>query len=274
MARHGMAGFSDDSFRTLAARVEVDRLLAEDPDCPVFGLNLACAWPFAGVAGEAYSRFSRALDPIRSWAYVYPPEQTHITLVTFLNFLRHRRPTAEWLREVEVRVLDVRRKLDCLLRTGSVSGGKRTGVDQGGFFQAFVLDEPEFCLAPKAGFLRFRDAAGRMAQIRDAVRAWLSEDREVGEWCEAGGLNIPGIAHSTCVRFIGRPPTECERGCERESELLESARQAVNEACELAPLVRVDVDELLLTTETKPYMRGGACLARWKLGAGPRALGG
>lgn len=273
-----MPGFTHDAFRTLAAGLEVDRLLAEEPDCPVFGLNLACAWPFPGAGGEAYARFYRYLGRLRSWAYVYPPEQTHITLVTFLNFLRHRRPTDDWLLDVEGRVQIVQQKLDGLLRrTGGTVGtggdhdpghgrdgnSRSDGVggsgDEGRLPRAFVLDEPEFCLVPKAGFLRFRDVEGRVAEIRAALRGWLNEDREIGGWVEAGGLNIPGIVHSTCVRFIGRPS---EDATERALSV-----RALNEASEVASAIRIEVDELLLTTETKPYMRGGACLARWKLGA-------
>jgi hypothetical protein len=68
-----------------------------------------------------------------------------------------------------------------------------------------------------------------------------------------GGLNVPGIIHSTIMRFK-REPNDLPK-------LLADFDQ-VAATTEPFPLA---IDELLLTTETKPYMRAGDIVDRFPL---------
>ena len=74
--------------------VVVDELLHDDPDCPVFGFNLACDYPFPEIAAQFYRPLATRLAALDPGVYVYPDWETHITIVTFVNFNMIRRPDA------------------------------------------------------------------------------------------------------------------------------------------------------------------------------------
>src|SRR5580765_5517279 len=85
--------------RLLALRNEVeqtgfivDRFLAAKPDCPVFGLNFACAYPFYGKVVKPFLSLAEKLPQLDKGAYVYPVWQTHITIATLINFSKHESP--------------------------------------------------------------------------------------------------------------------------------------------------------------------------------------
>ena len=67
------------------------------------------------------------------------------------------------------------------------------------------------------------------------------------------GLNVPGIVHSTVLRFHGSPPD------------LRSFLAAFDEIAADTKFPAIQVRELLLTSETNPYMREGEILRRFKL---------
>src|SRR5580704_1173288 len=92
MLRPGLSSFIFDARREILERgVVVDALLANDPDGPVFGFNLACAWPFPEAAARFYRPIAQRLAALDPAVYVYPEWETHVTIVTFINFSRHRR---------------------------------------------------------------------------------------------------------------------------------------------------------------------------------------
>jgi hypothetical protein len=65
---------------------------------------------------------------------------------------------------------------------------------------------------------------------------------------------VPGIIHSTVMRFRQPPP---------DLEKFLSAFDALAAETDFPP---IQVGEILLTSETKPYMRAGEILRRFKLG--------
>jgi hypothetical protein len=67
------------------------------------------------------------------------------------------------------------------------------------------------------------------------------------------GLNVPGIIHSTIMRFKGQP--------ENLERFLKDFDKVVA-GIQPFPLA---IGELLLTTETKPYMRAGEIVHRFPL---------
>ena len=77
-----------------------DEFLAKEPDCPVFGLNLACAYPFPATAETPYTTLAARLAELDKGVYVYPLWETHITIMTFLIFCLHQRLSGERLGEL------------------------------------------------------------------------------------------------------------------------------------------------------------------------------
>jgi hypothetical protein len=108
-------------------------------------------------------------------------------------------------------------------------------------------------LTRKAAILPIADATGTIARLRHSVGAALAADKALHAQLVRGGLNVPGIIHSTIMRFKSEPGDL--------ARLLADFDQAAATA-EPFPLA---IDELLLTTETKPYMRAGEILDRFAL---------
>ena len=213
-----------------------DPLLAEDPDCPVFGFNLACAFPFPPETAAAYRPPAERLAKLHPGLYVYPDWETHVTIVTFVNFSKHRRPTPEQRAALESLMPGVIE----LVRTAPLPAP----------FQ-LILDRP--VLTPKAVILPIHDSAGAIPHLRAHIRTTVENDPAWRAQLENAGWNIPGIIHSTIARFTAAPidPMHFRENFDR-----------IAASTEPIPLT---VRELLITTETKPYMREGEIIHRFPL---------
>ncbi len=216
--------------------VAADALLAADPDGPVFGFNLACAWPFPAAAARCYRSIAQRLAALDPAVYVYPEWETHVTLVTFVNFTLHRRIGPERLASWQSLINPVRALLGPLL--------------QGPAFE-LVAGPP--VLTRKAAILPISDPAGAITRIRQTVRAALAADKALEAALARGGLNVPGIIHSTIMRFKGQPAN------------LEGFLADFDKAVADIKPFPLAIGELLLTTETKPYMRAGEIVHRFPL---------
>ena len=216
--------------------VGVDALLAAEPDGPVFGFNLACAWPFPAPAAQFYRPIGERLAALDPAVYVYPEWETHVTIMTFVNFSLHKRPEATRLGELQSLINPVRELIRPLL--------KRPAFE-------LVLGPP--VLTRKAAILPISDATGAIAEIRQSIRSALASDKGLHAELVRGGLNVPGIIHSTIMRFKGEP---------RDLTKFLADFDQVAAAAEPFPLA---IDELLLTTETNPYMRAGEIAERFPL---------
>ncbi len=239
MPQHGQTNFTVDSRREILEQgVVVDALLATEPDGPVFGFNLACAWPFPAAAARCYRPIADCLAALDPAVYVYPEWETHVTILTFVNFSLHRRPDPERLAQLQSLVNPVRELIRPLLKQPAFE---------------LVLGPP--LLTRKAAILPISDAMGAIADIRQSIRAALAADKELHAELVRLGLNVPGIIHSTIMRFKSEPRDL--------TKFLANFDQAAA-AAEAFPL---EIDELLLTTETKPYMRAGEIVERFTLGS-------
>jgi hypothetical protein len=215
--------------------VIVDEFLLNDPDCPVFGFNLACAYPFPAAAAQFYRPIAGRLVALSPAVYVYPEWETHVTIVTLVNFSLHRRLDADRLAQLQ----------SLIPPTIEILRPALAG-------RAFPL---VFCapvLGPKAAILPIADVTGEITRIRRAVMAALDGEPELRGRFSGAGLNAPSIVHSTVMRFKSAPSDPAQFGIGFE------------EAAKAEP-VEITIDELLLTTETKPYMRGGAVVCRFPL---------
>jgi hypothetical protein len=237
MPRSGHTNFIFDARREIQKYgVVVDALLATDPDGPVFGFNLACAWPFPAPAAQFYRPIAARLPALDPGVYVYPERQTHVTILTFVNFSLHRRPEPERLAPLQSLLDPVRELIRPLLN--------------GPAFE-LVLGPP--MLTRKAAILPISDATGAIARIRHNVDAALAADKKLHAELVRAGLNVPEIIHSSIMRFKSEP---------RDLPKFLADFDQVAATAEPFPLV---IDELLLTTETKPYMRAGEIVARFPL---------
>lgn len=237
MAEPGPIKFIIDSRREILEHgLLEDEILAADPDGPVFGFNLACAYPFPESAAQAYRCIAERLAALGPSVDVYPQRQTHITIMTFVSFRLHRRVEANRLAQLQSLIKPVCDLIRPLLKLPAFE---------------LILHPP--VLTRKAAVLPISDAAGAVARIRQTVRAALAADKALHGELERGGLNVPGIIHSSIMRFKSKPANL--------SKFLADF-DAVIPAIQAFPL---NINELLLTTETKPYMREGAIVRRFPL---------
>src|SRR5580658_9392816 len=102
MPESSQTNFALDARRELLAQgIVVDSLLAEEPDRPVFGFNLACAYPFPAAAAQCYRPIAERLAALDPSVHVYPVWETHVTIVTVVSFYLHARVEPERLAQLQ-----------------------------------------------------------------------------------------------------------------------------------------------------------------------------
>lgn len=218
-----------------------DKFLGSDPDVPTFGLNLACAWPFPDAWRESYEQLARKLSAIGPEIYVYPAPCTHITLLTLVNFARHVRPAAELVEALKGRIPEIIATLSPLFAENSTER-----------IQPFTLQPQPLVLARGAAFLPMLNPDGEVARLRRRVVELLQTNEPLHRELKEHGLNVPGIIHSTVLRFV-RPPADLEKFLIAFDEIVVETR-----------FPALKVSDIFLTSETKPYMRGGMVLRRYE----------
>ncbi len=211
-----------------------DPFLSTDPDRSVFGLNLACCWPFPVEVEKSYNALAEKLAALDAGVYVYPFWETHITLVTFASFALSKQPKAE----LEVLVLQI---IECLPRE---------------FTAPFRLEFHPPVLMRKAAILPISNPGGEIAAIRKSVLQCLEANPSLHDSLTKAGLNIPNIIHSTVMRFRSAPVD------------LPTFLDGFSAIAAEHNFGTITVPKLLLTAETKPYMRGGKILHKWPLTCG------
>jgi len=219
-----------------------DRFLANDADCPAFGLNLACAWPFPDALRAAYEKMAGWLIACSPGLYVYPFPFTHVTLVTLISFSRHTRPSSELVKTLAGRTDEIIAALAPLFAGDSID-----------CIKPFTLQPQVPVLSRSAGILPLVNPEGEVARLRRRVTELLQCYAPLHRELVERGLNVPGIIHSTVARFAQTPPD------------LNAFLSAFDEIAADIKFPAIQVGELLLTSETKPYMRGGEILHRFKL---------
>ena len=237
MSQSGQTNLFFDARREVQQHgVVVDALLATELDAPVFGFNLACAWPFPATAARFYLPLAERLAALDQAVYVYPDWETHITILTFVNFSLHKNPEPERLAQLQSLLEPARSLLRPLLTR-----------------PAFKLMLGQPILTRKAAILPISDPTGAIAGIRQTVSAALAADKSLHAELVRTGLNVPGIIHSTIMRFKSQPRD------------LARFLTDFDQAAATAESFPLQIDELLLTTETKPYMRAGEVVERFPL---------
>ena len=244
MSSGGLDPFAGPELLRLRQEIEADGFvpddfLPDDPDCPVFGINLACARPFPETAATSYNAIAAPLSALDEAAYVYPLWQTHVTMITFISFIRHRRPAPERIEDLKTLVDPIAALLKSIFDANKIS--------------PFQLEFRSPVLTRKAAILPVANPSGEISRIRRSVLEKLPQNKALYEKLACCGLNVPGIIHSTILRFKGAPADA--------SQFMSGFDSISAQAKPFSFSIR----ELLLTAETKPYMRGGQVLHRFAL---------
>jgi len=228
------ASLDDEEQRSLRAQIaaqgfQTDPLAASDT--PSWGLNLACGWPLPVDPG-AYQQLAAGLAALDPGLVVYPHVQTHITLLTLVSFKEHLAPSPERQRALE----------EVIPLVNAVVGPVARGL------APFDLELGPPALSPRAVFLPIHDPAGAVAGFRRQVLPAL---RALSPLFQR--IQPPRAVHSTVARFRAAPGPDFPQRFDR---------WAGDRA--LGPL---RVTSLLVTTETRPYMRGGGVAGAFSLGS-------
>jgi len=205
-----------------------DEILLNKADQPTYGLNLAIEWPFPDFLKEKYETLVKQLRKFDSNVYVYPFDNTHITLMTLVNFKNHFNPSKEEVVQINQLIPRIISACSCILG-----------------LRKFSIDIGAPVLSSKAGFFPINNPGGEILKIRKAVLSSLTEI--------LSEMSVPGIIHSTFLRFL--------KDFENTSLFVKEFDKIVTNF----NLGKIVIDKILLTAETKPYMRSGKILHTFKL---------
>jgi hypothetical protein len=205
--------------------LERDPLVGEHADRPYAGLNLAVAWPLSQDIEPAYLEFETCTRALDEGVYVYPFATTHVTVLTAVNFKLHPDPSPEFLRRLEA-------------AAAALGDFVRDATSD---MAPFALDIGPPVLARAAAFLPIRNPTGEIDRIRESALAFCRSAGGI-----LAGASAPTTIHSTILRFRDTP-----------RDAIAFAR-AFAEVAHSFPPGRMLVDRLLVTYETKPYMRAGS----------------
>jgi hypothetical protein len=196
---------------------------------PTLGLNVALAWPLPLELHERYKDLASRLLGLGNCLYVYPYEQTHVTIATLVNFKRHLDPDEnEHARQTALlpKVADI---LDGIARKT----------------QPVKIEVGPPVLARAAAFLPILNRTGEVSLIRHSlVRRWEPS---------LSSPEVPRAIHSTVARLRAQPKSPL---------LLLAELGRIGNTVEMGSAV---VREILLTVETRPYMADGRIVGRFAL---------
>jgi hypothetical protein len=178
------------------------------------------------------------LNTLGPEVYVYPRRATHITLVTFVSFAKHVQPSPETDFGLRALSVDLSETLKPLFNP-------RTKEP----IQKFQLQPQRLQLGRAAAFLPMTNADGHVQRLRAEVVRCLQTNEPLYRELMTRGFKVPGIIHSTMMRFI-KPP--------RDVAKFAAAFDVIAAENHFPPL---EIDEVFVTYEAKPYMRGGD---RWE----------
>jgi hypothetical protein len=203
-----------------------DELVGKDIDRDVYGVNIACAWPLPAEIRELYEALYKKLNRLEG-VYVYPYAQTHITVLTVINFKKRLNGMKEHLDAMTLKALKA--KIESTLQQKSIK---------------ILIDSP--VLLQSAAFLPIYNPGGEIYEIRKAALSVLNGGNRSYD------LDVPKAIHSTILRFKDVP--------ENSEEILLKFEEIMKDFHILEGTIR----ELYVTEELKPYMKEGRILEKIK----------
>lgn len=216
---------------------KLDDFLPKYPDLPVYGLNIAFGWPLPDPLRKSYNSLYNELLTLGPDVYVYPYHQTHVTVMTLVNFKKYRNPTIEKVRELGQLVPKI---ISIISR--EISNNVRHEI------KSFKIDVGPPVLLSNAVILPILNHTEEVFRFRKIITPLLKDELPQ----EVIFRNAKFI-HSTILRFI-KQPSAVNKFMKKFELIAKSTKLGV-----------ATISELLLTSETRPYMRGGEKLHKFKL---------
>ncbi|MDB9455259.1 hypothetical protein PN478_13155 [Dolichospermum circinale CS-534/05] len=201
-----------------------DELVGKEIDREVYGVNIACAWPLPIEIREIYEQMYEKLKDLEG-AYIYPYHQTHITIVTVINFKKRLNKIKKYLDDETLKLL--KRGIENIVRHKPIK---------------IFIDSP--VLLRSAAFLPIYNPSGEIYEIRQETLNILKDDHKDYD------LDTPISIHSTILRFQ-QVPTDSAKFLQRFAEITEKFS-----------VVEGTVREVYITEELKPYMKKGSILEK------------
>jgi hypothetical protein len=152
-----------------------DELVGKEIDREVYGVNIACAWPLPTEMREIYEEMYEKLQELEG-AYIYPYTQTHITIVTVINFKKRLNKIKKYLDAEVLKLLKIR--IENIVQHQPIK---------------IFIDSP--VLLKSAAFFPIYNPGGEIYAIRkEALNILTSDNRDYD-------LDTPISIHSTILRF-------------------------------------------------------------------------
>lgn len=201
-----------------------DELVGKEIDREVYGVNIACGWPLPTEIREIYEEMYEKLKDLEG-AYIYPYHQTHITIVTVINFKKRLNKIKKYLDDETLKLL--KRGIENIVRHKPIK---------------IFIDSP--VLLRSAAFLPIYNPSGEIYEIRKETLNILKDDHKDYD------LDTPISIHSTILRFQ-QVPTDSAKFLQRFAEITEKFS-----------VVEGILREVYITEELKPYMKKGSILEK------------
>ncbi len=206
----------------------VDAFLPTNPDLPTYGLTVSLAWPLPKGLKDAYEKLQEELSQFGDDVYVYPYEKTHVTVLTLLNFKKYQNPNAQQIEEIEKLIPQIASTISNVLQKDVFKKLKPFKIE---------IESP--VLASAAAFLPISNPTGEIFLLRNEIAPIM--EKEFSLQVEYN----KEFVHSTIMRFK-KVPQDKEKFIAKFESI--AKRNRIGEAV---------INEFYLTSETKPYMRGG-----------------
>ncbi len=231
MAKHSYAAAYWDTDSLSKTRTEIlklgfeeDRFLKDGLEFPVYGLNVTLTWPLPNCFRSSYEDLKSQLALLDDGLYLYPFEQTHITLVTAVHFQAQLNPPPDKVHEIHT--------ASEMLGNFIAAATQET--------RPFTIHIGPPVIARKAAFLPILNPTQEIARLRQQVLTFCQSS--MGILAQA---SAPQFIHSTILRFR-KPP--------RNPSGFIDAFEAIAPNYQLGNTV---ISDVLITLETCPYLRRG-----------------
>lgn len=214
----------------------VDLFCSKDLDCPTYGLNVSMAWPLPANLKDSYEKLRSELSKFGEDVYVYPYEKTHVTVMTLVNFKDHQHPSIQEIQEIEELIPGI---------VSTISGVLEN--DLLGKMKPFEIEIGSPVLAKAAAYLPIANPSGEIFLLRNRIAPVIEKTFSLKV------AHNKDFIHSTIMRFAKLPA---------DQEKFIDKFQSIAERNHIGKTV---IDEFYLTSETKPYMRGGEKVHTFRL---------
>ncbi|HRY82624.1 MAG TPA: hypothetical protein P5232_02905 [Candidatus Moranbacteria bacterium] len=204
---------------------EVDDFLPTNPDLPTYGLNIAFAWPLPENLRKAYEKLYKELSYFGDNVYVYPYEKTHTTVMTLVNFKNHQNPSNEEIQKIKKIIPAIISIVSEVLLRERI--------------KPFKINIGSPILSKRAAYLPISNPTGEIFLLRKKVAQIL--EKKLSLKVEYN----KDFIHSTIMRFY-KIPSDTKKFINKFESIAKDNQ-----------IGSATINELLLTSETMPYMRNG-----------------